>query len=68
MTFFSRRRLLLAGFYVVSLAAGAAVAWYIGRNLTGIGPISQRQVTVLAEAECLLPPSAVVGCFLRRPP
>ncbi len=42
MTFFSRRRLLLVGFYVVSLAAVAVVSWYIGRNLTGIGPVPTR--------------------------
>jgi esterase/lipase superfamily enzyme len=42
MRFFSRRRLLLVGFYVVSLAAVAAVAWYIGRNLTGVGPVPTR--------------------------
>ena len=42
MTFFSRRRVLLAGFYVVSLAFVAAVAWYIGRNLSGIGPVPTR--------------------------
>src|SRR5262249_56082847 len=42
MTFFSRRRLLRVGFYVVSLAAVAGVAWYIGRNLTGIGPVPTR--------------------------
>ena len=42
MAFFSRRRLLLAGFYVASLAAVAVVAWYIGRNLTGIGPVPTR--------------------------
>lgn len=42
MGFFSRRRVLLAGFYLVSLAAVALVAWYIGRNLTGIGPVPTR--------------------------
>ena len=42
MRFFSRRRLLLAGFYVVSLAAVAVLAWYIGRNLTGSGPVPTR--------------------------
>src|SRR5262245_32890686 len=40
--FFSRRRLLLVGIYVVSLAAVAVVAWYIGRNLTGMGPVPTR--------------------------
>src|SRR5215475_1974250 len=40
MTFFSRHWLLLV--YVVSLAAVAVVAWYIGRNLTGIGPVPTR--------------------------
>jgi esterase/lipase superfamily enzyme len=42
MTFFSRRRLLLGSFYVASLAAVAVVAWYLGRNLTGIGPVPTR--------------------------
>jgi len=42
MTFFSRHWLLLVGMYVVSLAAVALVAWYIGRNLTGIGPVPTR--------------------------
>jgi esterase/lipase superfamily enzyme len=42
MTFFSRSRLLLGGVYVASLAAVAVVAWYIGRNLTGTGPVPQR--------------------------
>jgi esterase/lipase superfamily enzyme len=42
MKFFSRRQLLVGGFYVASLAAVAAVAWYIGRNLTGIGPVPTR--------------------------
>jgi esterase/lipase superfamily enzyme len=42
MAFFSRRRLLLAGFYVASLAAVAVVAWYMGRNLAGIGPVPTR--------------------------
>ena len=42
MTFFSRRRLVLVGFYVISLAVVAVVAWYIGRNLTGIGPVPTR--------------------------
>ena len=36
------RRLLLLLFYVVSLAAVAVVAWYLGRNLTGIGPVPTR--------------------------
>jgi esterase/lipase superfamily enzyme len=34
--------LLLVGLYIVSLAAVALVAWYIGRNLTGIGPVPTR--------------------------
>src|SRR5262245_43849216 len=42
MRFFSRRRLLLVGFYVLSLTAVAGVAWYVGRNLTGIGPVTTR--------------------------
>src|SRR5262245_51260506 len=42
MTFFSRRWLRLVGFYVVSLAVGAVLAWYLGRNLTGIGPVPTR--------------------------
>src|SRR5262245_483336 len=42
MTFFSRSGLLLVGVYVVSLVAVAVVAWYIGRNLTGIGPVPTR--------------------------
>jgi esterase/lipase superfamily enzyme len=36
------RRLLLAGFYLASLAVVAVVAGYIGRNLTGTGPIPTR--------------------------
>jgi esterase/lipase superfamily enzyme len=36
------RRLLLAGFYVASLAVVAVVAGYIGRNFTGTGPIPTR--------------------------
>jgi esterase/lipase superfamily enzyme len=36
------RRLLLAGFYVASLAVVAVIAGYIGRNLTGAGPIPTR--------------------------
>jgi esterase/lipase superfamily enzyme len=42
MMFFSRHWLLPVGIYVVSLAAVAVVAWYIGRNLTGIGPVPTR--------------------------
>jgi esterase/lipase superfamily enzyme len=36
------RRLLVAGFYVASLAAVAVIAGYVGRNFTGIGPIPKR--------------------------
>jgi len=36
------RRLLFVGFYVASLALVAAIAAYLGRNLTGIGPIPTR--------------------------
>jgi esterase/lipase superfamily enzyme len=36
------RRLLLAGFYVVSLVGVAIVAVYYGRNFTGSGPIPTR--------------------------
>jgi esterase/lipase superfamily enzyme len=36
------RRLLFAGLYVASLAVVAAIAAYLGRNLTGIGPIPTR--------------------------
>jgi esterase/lipase superfamily enzyme len=36
------RRLLFAGLYVASLAIVAAIAAYLGRNLTGIGPIPTR--------------------------
>ncbi len=36
------RRLLLAGFYVASLAGVAAVAAYVGRNFTGVGPVPER--------------------------
>jgi esterase/lipase superfamily enzyme len=36
------RRLLLAGFYVASLAVVAVIAGYVGRNLTGTGPIPTR--------------------------
>src|SRR5215831_12748431 len=42
MTVVSRRRVLLAALYLVSLAAVAVVAWYLGRNLTGIGPVPTR--------------------------
>ena len=42
MRFFSRRRLLIVGLHLVSLAVVALVAWYIGRNLTGIGPVPTR--------------------------
>src|SRR5262245_14008333 len=42
MTFLSRSLLLLVGFYVASLAAVAVLAWYVGRNLTGIGPVPTR--------------------------
>src|SRR5262249_59413563 len=36
------RRLLLGGFYVVSLVGVAIVAVYYGRNFTGSGPIPTR--------------------------
>jgi esterase/lipase superfamily enzyme len=36
------RRLLLAGFYVASIAAVAIVAGYVGRNFTGTGPVPTR--------------------------
>jgi esterase/lipase superfamily enzyme len=42
MGFFARRWLFLVGFYIVSLGAVAVVAWYVGRNLTGIGPVPTR--------------------------
>jgi esterase/lipase superfamily enzyme len=37
-----KRHLLLAGFYVTSLAVVAVCAAYIGRNFTGTGPIPTR--------------------------
>ena len=37
-----KRRLLLVGFYLVSLVVVALVAAYLARNFTGIGPIPQR--------------------------
>jgi esterase/lipase superfamily enzyme len=37
-----KRRLLLAGFYVTSLAVVAVCAAYVGRNFTGTGPIPTR--------------------------
>src|SRR5215831_18051305 len=36
------RRLLFAGLYVASLAVVGAIGAYLGRNLTGIGPIPTR--------------------------
>src|SRR5262245_44883438 len=36
------RRLLIAGFYLASLAGVAVVAGYIGRNFTGSGPVPTR--------------------------
>jgi esterase/lipase superfamily enzyme len=36
------RRLLLAGFYLTSLAAVALIAGYVGRNFTGTGPVPTR--------------------------
>src|SRR5215467_11964955 len=36
------RRWLLAGFYIASLAAVAALSAYLSRNLSGAGPIPER--------------------------